>query len=140
MTETSVMQFEIVRNVTLPFVMIPADGSNMYLKFNTAIEADKTTFSERVRKSKNDGEQKVEPMHIAEVTNLQTGEVGRLVAHSVLESNLTEAYPNGSYVEKCFQIAKTKAAGKRYFNFNITEIRLKGDSGDVSHQAKTGKK
>ena len=138
MAETSVMQFEVVRNVTLPFVMIPADGSNMYLKFNTAILPDTSTFSERVRKSKNDGEAKQEPMHIAEVTNLQTGEAGRLVAHSVLESNLVEAYPDGSYVGKCFQIAKTKAAGKRYFNFNITEIRLKGETAD--HPNRGGKK
>ncbi len=125
----SVLQFEVVRNVTLPFMMIPSDGSNVYLKFNTAIEPDRSTFSERVRRSKNDGEgAKQEPMHIAEVTNLQTGEVARLVAHSVLESNLTEAYPNDGYVGKTFQIAKTKAAGKRYFNFNIVEIKLRSES------------
>jgi elongation factor P hydroxylase len=43
-------EIEVVRNVTLPFIIIPADGVPFYMKFNTAIEPDKTTFSERVRK------------------------------------------------------------------------------------------
>ena len=122
-----IMQFEVVRNVTLPFIIIPSDGTPFYLKFNTAIEQDKTTFSERVRKSKKDSDssQTQEPMHIAEVTNLQTGEIGRLVLHQVLESNLREAYPNDSYVEKNFQIKKQKATKGRYFVFDIVEIRLK---------------
>lgn len=120
-------EIEVVRNVTLPFIIIPSDGNPFYLKFNTAIELDKTTFSERVRKGKTDADgkaQSAEPMHIAEVTNLQSGEVGRLVAHQVLESNLNEAYPNNGYVDKCFKISKQKSA-KRYFTFNIVEIKLK---------------
>ena len=131
-------EFEVVRNVTLPFIIIPQDGVPFYLKFNTAIEPDKTTFSERVRKGKTneDGsKQSVQPMHIAEVTNLQSGEVGRLVAHQVLESNLDEAYPNAGYVGKYFKISKQKSA-KRYFTFNIVEIKLKAkDEG-----AKTARK
>ena len=123
--ESSVLQFEIVKRLTVPFLIIPSDGTPLYLQFKTAIEPDKTTFSERVRASKKDGEKQVEPMHIAEVVNLQSGEVLRLVAHQVLESTLTDGYPNASYVGKAFEIKKTKAAGKRYFNFDVTEIRLK---------------
>jgi hypothetical protein len=125
-------EIEVVRNVTLPFIIIPADGVPFYVKFNTAIEPDKTTFSERVRKGKvsADGtQQSAEPMHIAEVTNLQSGEVGRLVAHQVLESNLDEAYPNAGYVGKYFKISKQKSA-KRYFTFNIVEIKMKTKSED----------
>ena len=125
-------EFEVVRNITLPFIIIPADGVPFYVKFNTAIEPDKTTFSERVRKGKvnADGiQQSAEPMHIAEVTNLQSGEVGRLVAHQVLESNLNEAYPNDGYVGKYFKISKQKSA-KRYFTFNIVEIKMKTKSED----------
>ena len=138
--ENNMMQFEIVRNVTLPFLMIAGDGTPSYVKFNTAIEPDTSTFSERVRKSKNDGEQRQEPMHIAEVTNLQTGEVARLVAHSVLESQLNEAYPDNSYVGRNFKIEKTKAAGKRYFNFNIVEIRLKSQAATAENHSKGAKK
>jgi hypothetical protein len=127
MAENEIPKFEVVRNVTIPFIIVPGDGTAFYLKFNTAIEADKTTFSERVRRSKNDGDktQSSEPMHIAEVTNLQTGEVGRLVLHAVLESNLKEAYKDDSYVGRYFKINKEKAKGKRYFSFNIVEIKLK---------------
>jgi len=135
--ENEMLQFEIIRNVTLPFIIVPGDGTPFYLKFNTAIAADTTTFSERVRKSKLDGDKSAtqEPMHIAEVTNLQTGEVGRLVMHSVLESNLNEAYPGNTYVGRYFKINKEKAKGKRYFNFNIVEIKLKGAEAKQSTSA-----
>ena len=132
------MQFDIVRNVTLPFLIIPTDGTPSYLKFDTAIAPDTTTFSERVRKGKtnDDGsKQSVEPMHIATVTNLQTGEVARLVVHSVLESNLLEAYPEDGYVGKYFKIVKQKSA-KRYFTFNIVEIKLKGQDAGKTTGAK----
>ena len=127
-------EIEVVRNVTLPFIIIPSDGTPFYMKFETAIEPDKTTFSERVRKGKTNADgtaQSVEPMHIAEVTNLQTGEVGRLVAHQVLESNLDEAYPNQGYVGKYFKVSKQKSA-KRYFTFNIVEIKLKTQSQEAA--------
>lgn len=129
----NIEQFEIVRRVTLPFVMIPNDGTPFYLKFETKIEADTSQFSERMRKSRKDGEQpQQKPVDIARVVNLQTGEVGRLLVHEVLKSNLNEAYPSDGYVGLYFKIEKTKAQGKRYFNFNITEIRMKH-----SEQAKT---
>jgi len=122
--------YEVVRNVTLPFLILSETEPN-YIKFNTAIEPDKTTFSERVRRSRKDegdGSKKVEPMHIAEVVNLKTGEVARLVCHDVLESTLTEAYKDAGYVGKAFKIEKTKATGKRYFNFTIRELQPKQKS------------
>ena len=123
---TSFGEFEVVRNVTLPFLIIPADGAPYYLKFNTAIAPDTTTFSERVRKRRADADgkpQSKEPMDIAEITNLQSGEVGRLVFLDLLKNNLREAYPNDGYVGLYFKISKTK--GKGFFNFNIVEIKLK---------------
>lgn len=128
-----VLQFEVVRRLTIPFLIIPDDGAAKYLRFDTAIEEDKTTFSERVRKAKpaEDGKTNQSPMHICTVVDLQTGEVMRLVAHEVLENTLNEGYPNGTYVGKVFEIKKTKRAGKRYFSFDVTEIKLKSDaSGD----------
>ena len=122
-----IMQFEVVRNVTLPFLIMTSDGTDNFVKFDSAILPDTSTFSERVRKTKTSdgGPQSTDPMHIALVTNLQTGEVCRLVAHQVLESNLNECYPNDGYVGKYFKITKQKAAKGRYFNFNIIEIKLK---------------
>lgn len=119
-------QFEVARNVTLPFILIPDNGEPIYLKFETAIEPDSSQFSARMRRSRKDGEQSSDkPVDIAKVVNLQTGELGRLLIHEVLKSNLTEAYPQGEYVGKMFQIKKSKAQGKRYFNFNIIELRPK---------------
>src|ERR1700722_14301954 len=104
------MEFEVARLVTLPFLVM-ANDEKYYIRFDTAIEPDKSTFSERVRKSKtgDPATQSQEPIHIANVTNLNGMSSARLVAHAVLESNLNEAYPDKGYVNKMFQIQKTKA-------------------------------
>lgn len=133
------MQFEIVKNVTVPFFIIPQDGAPAFIRFNSAIEPDQSTFSDRVRKSRKDGDANAvqqPPMNIAKITNLQTGEEMRLVAHSVLQSNLEEAYADKTYVGKCFKVEKTKAQGKRYFNFNIVEIKLKSQEQENKQERK----
>lgn len=123
-----------LKNVTVPFLVMK-ENTPYFVKFDSPIEADKTTFSERVRKSRDgDESKKIEPMRIADVTVLMDcegekgskfvgGESARLVAHSVLESNLTEKYPDGAYNGKAFRIEKvSKAQGRRYFTFNIKEL------------------
>jgi hypothetical protein len=129
----SVLSFDVVKRLTTPFLIIPDDGTPKYLRFETAIKPDDTTFSERVRKAKPDaeGKQNTAPMNMAKVVDLQTGEEFRLVVHEVLHNTLQEAYPNDSYVGKMFEIKKTKRAGKRYFSFDVTEIRLKSDNSDT---------
>lgn len=124
-TQNEVMQFEVVKNVTLPFIILKEDGVKNYIRFDSKIEADSSTFSERVRKARAGTEDAQKPMDIALITNLATKEEGRLVVHDVLKNILFESYPDGSYVDKSFQIVKSKAAGKRYFNFDVKEIRLK---------------
>lgn len=118
------LQFEVVRRLTVPFLIID-ENATKYLRFDTAITPDTSTFSERVRKAKPETESKQAPMHICTVVDLQTGEVFRLVAHEVLENTLNEGYPNDGYVGKVFEIKKTKRAGKKYFSFDVTEIKLK---------------
>ena len=129
MTEAAVLQFEVIEQLTVPFLVMEND-KDYFIRFLTAIEPDKTSFSDRVRRNRKDGQEQPsqEPIHIALVTDLQTNQKMKLVAHAVLESNLNEARPNGEYVNKTFRISKSKATGKRYFNFNITEIRLKTDT------------
>jgi hypothetical protein len=124
--ENAALLYEIVKHVTLPFFIIP-EATPVYIRFDSAILADTSSFSERVRKTKGDTGSK-DPMDIANITNLQTGEVCRLVAHQVLKNTLTETYANDSYVTKTFKIVKTERKGGRgskYFAFDITEIRLK---------------
>ena len=123
-----VLQFEVVRHLTIPFLIIPDDGTPFYLRFDSEIAPDTSTFSERVRKSKKneDGSPVSEkPMDLAKVTDLQSGQQYRLVLHDVLKNTMLEDYKDGSYVGKVFKILKTRAKGKRYFSFDVTEIRLK---------------
>lgn len=141
----NIEDYVVARNVTVPFYIIKDDGTPSFLLFKSAIELDKTTFSERVRKGRKpeDPNKSVEPMHIAEVVELTSGEVYRLVCHDVLENTLKEAYKDNSYVNRAFRIEKTKAQGKRYFNFSVKELVKKTSqgTGDATKQhAGTGKK
>lgn len=135
----NVLQFEVVRHVTLPFFIIP-EGTPAYIRFETAITPDESSFSERVRKTKGSESQSKEPMDIATITNLQSNERMRLVAHQVLKNTLTETYPDNGYKDKCFKLVKTERKGGRgskYFAFDITEIKLKTTA---PAPAATGKK
>lgn len=134
MSTTSVsemLQFEFVRHVTLPPYKLPEDGTPAYLRFETAIEPDKTSFSDRVRKQRSDSseQQAQKPLDMANVINLQSGEECRLIVHNVLKSTLFEAYPENGYVHKSFRIIKsTEKKGRganKYYSFEISEIRLK---------------
>ena len=124
------IRLQIVKKVTIPFFIIPEDGNPCYLRFDTPIEPDQSSFSDRVRKGRKDenGQTNDQPMRIAKVTDIMTGEVCRLVAHSVLESTLDESYPEKSYVGRIFAITKSKAKGKRYFAFNIDEMQIVEDA------------
>lgn len=124
-------QFEIVRHVTKPIFKLPEDGSPAYIKFLSAIEPDKSSFSERMRKSRKEGEnqEQQKPVDMADIVNLQTGEECRIIVHSVLKSQMNEAYPENAYVTKMFKVTKSaKKQGRgtsQYFTFDIAEIRLK---------------
>lgn len=142
--ENGMMQFEIVKRVTLPFLILEGDKT-YYLKFDTAFEPDTTSFSERVRAQKTpaNGEPvKQEPIDIATVTDLQSGEICRLVGHAVLKSNIEDVYKDKSYVGRLFQIKRSKDRfGKgtnKHFRFNIDEIKLK--TADQKNVAAGGKK
>lgn len=129
-TAPVVLQFEVVRSVTLPFFVLEA-GQTCFLRFETAIAPDTSSFSERLRASRKDAAEKPQqaPVDVANIVNLQTGEECRMIVHSVLKSTLTEAYPSDGYVKKCFRITKSadkKGRGaNKYFSFDVTEIRLK---------------
>lgn len=134
------MQFEIVRNVTLPFFIMPEDGTPSFVKFLTAIKPDESSFSERVtrrRKANADGTEnkdQKEKMDIANVVNLQTGEEMRLVCHEVLKNIMTETYSDDAYVGKLFRVVKTPKKGGRggkYYAFDVAEIRLKTENADA---------
>jgi 5-methylcytosine-specific restriction endonuclease McrA len=62
---------------------------------------------------------------VMDVIDLETHETQRVIVDTVLGSELRRAYPDGSYVGKCFQIKKYQPqAEKRYATFGINEVEL----------------
>jgi hypothetical protein len=126
------MQFEIVKHVTLPLIKLLEDGTPMFLRFESAIKTADQLQATRTRKTKDPVTGKeveagaaMPPPDIADVTNLENGQLGQIIVNTVLRSNLDKVYPSDGYVNKCFQLKKIKTS-KRYFTFEILEIRLKG--------------
>lgn len=65
----------------------------------------------------------MKPAVILDVTNLATGEEQQIVCGTVLAGILEDAYPNDTYIGKCYQITKRpKVGAKRYFNYELDEI------------------
>ena len=59
------------------------------------------------------------------VTNIETGEVCRLIAGSIVRKELEDNYPKDKYVNKCFMIVKGKKKGtgtRSYYTHEISEI------------------
>lgn len=131
-------QYEVTKNVTRDFFMIPDDGSPMYLKFESPFIVD-PTIEVKMRRGKNNDDKK-EPMEIADVINLQTGELGRLIGNEVVKSELRTQYPNDSYVGKVFEFKqgsqKTGRGGNKYRTFKIAELRPKGAASEPAKGAR----
>lgn len=107
-------KYERVRHVTLPTLKQEV-GQPLFVR------ADSEIFEGQEREGK-DGE-KVKPARVIAVTNLETGEQGQMVLGTVLEGNLSEKYPNKSYVGKCFEIVKgPKPERARYHLYELYEI------------------
>lgn len=68
---------------------------------------------------------KMEPPHLAHVTDLNTGEDGQIILGAVLVKELQENYPGDTYVGKSFEIVKHAPDGpKRYSLWTITEVAV----------------
>lgn len=53
-----------------------------------------------------------------------------IVSNTVMETELTEAYPNHEYVGRTFAITRRKREGKAYMIFDIIEVALEDESED----------
>jgi hypothetical protein len=79
----------------------------------------------RELKSARGGVERESPADIANVLNLVTGELQSYICATVLKSELTENYPDNSYVGKCFVIERgaKKVGGARSYNtYKVREI------------------
>lgn len=87
-----------------------------YIKFEGAIYLGKEMKQKAEDKKK-------EPAHLADVIDLQTGELAQIIVNAVPMSVLKENYPNDSYVGKCFAITRqSRKEGKAYDPFSVEEI------------------
>lgn len=111
------LKFKRAKLVTLPLLKPQLD-----VPFYVRIEAPVFLGKE----IKGDGvNAKMEPAHIANCTNLETGEMCQIIIPTVLLSILTEEYENESYVGKSFELVKLpKPSGKRYHGFTVAEIEV----------------
>lgn len=109
------MKFKTVKNVTLGQLKLEK-GTPVFVR------VEKEFFIGKDVKNSN----KAPPL-LAEVTNLETGEVLEMIVPTVLASTFTEGYDGTNYVGKCFRVEKLTNPdenGKRYSKFSLIEIEL----------------
>lgn len=104
----------VKRRVTLPLSKWIV-GQAKYVRFEGKIFKGK-----EIKGTK--GGVKMEPADLANVIDLATGEMVQIICGTVLQGNLTEAYPDHSYVGRCYEIVQHSVANKRYKDYSITEI------------------
>lgn len=113
--------FKAVRPVTLPAIVIKKEGDVRYLR----IEDKMYVGPKQPDKTDKDGKiiPAMDPPTLCHVTDVATGEMGTFVIPSMVSGNLSEQYPDDSYVGKTFAIQhKGKRDGKRYADFQVAEI------------------
>jgi hypothetical protein len=114
------LKFVVKKHVTVPQLKIDATGTKpVYIRIESIIEDAKATGP---TKKGADG-QDIKPPRICRVTNLEDGLEMSLIANTVFEKELEDAYAGSGYVGKCFEVYKSASAGgKRYATFSITEL------------------
>lgn len=108
------MAFKIKKFVTLPHIKL-SPGQDYYLRFDTVMHLGKAIEKDR------------EPATLAQVTNMETGEVGEIICSQLLRENLNEAYPNDAYLGLIFHIRLTKVPDKKYNLVHIAEVEDEGE-------------
>ena len=106
---------KVKKNLTPPVLKLEED-TPVYVQITAPMYVGK------VIKAKA-GEKEREPAHILDCVNLETGEVCQVIASSIIQSTLTEGYPNNGYVGLRFSFTKKgKQPGKQYNKFEILEL------------------
>lgn len=108
---------KVKRNITLPLIKPQLDVP-VYVKVTGAIFEGK--------KIEGTGDKaKMEPAHLFNCINLETGEEAQMIAPAVLMGIFKDEYSNDAYVGCGFSITKhPKASGKRYHAFSVAELEL----------------
>lgn len=108
---------KVKRNITLPLIKPQLDVP-VYVKVTSKVFEGK--------KIEGTGDKaKMEPAHLFNCINLETGEEAQMIAPAVLMGIFKDEFPDDSYVEKGFSITKhPKGSGKRYHPFSVAELEL----------------
>lgn len=116
---------KIVKVITVPLLKL-RPGMTVYVK---VIEAFKRADPLKNAKPDADGKTK-EPPILFKAVNLETGELVRCIAGTLLVDIFNDAYPSDGYVNKGFMIsvneqkASAGGGGKRYNTYAVNEIEL----------------
>lgn len=117
-TPAAPVAFKVKKNLTPPVLKL-IEGEAAYVKITAAM------YIGRDIKSKNPADKQKEPAHILDCVNLVTGEVCQVIAAAIIQSTLTENYPNDTYVGKGFSITKqARQPGKQYNKYEVCELEL----------------
>lgn len=103
------MTFQKIRQVTLPVLKLEK-GKPRYL----FVLAPMT-----VGKKIDDQKEAATVMH---AVDMESGEEGLVIVPTVMQKELNESYPNGSYVRKGFEVILTRVPEKRYNIVSICEV------------------
>ena len=116
---------KVVKQVTMPLFKLRA-GSEIYIKITGKMFLSKPIKGDKPK----EGEKAKEPPTLIPVVKLDTGEIGQIIAGSVLRDIFTDEYPNETYVNKGFWIVVTEqkeskaGGGRRYNNYTVSEIEV----------------
>lgn len=111
---------KIKRNITLPLIKPQLDVP-VYVKVTGAVFVGKDITAAAGTSDKK----KMEPAHLFNCINLETGEEAQMIVPAVLLSIFKDEFPDESYVGLGFSITKhAKASGKAYHPFSVAELEL----------------
>lgn len=115
------MEFKVKKRLTLPLFKL-AEGIARYVKITGEMHLGK----EQPAVTDKDGKEikaKKEAATLVPCINLEDGVEGQIILSAVVKSILTDEYPGGKYVNKCFAITKQgRAVGKSYNSYDVQEI------------------
>lgn len=129
---------KIKKHVTLPLLKMVKD-TPYYVRFESAMFKAKEVTAARNVDPNSAAAQKREPPMLAQVVNLENGEMAQIICPAVLVSELNNHYPDEAYRGRCFAIELKKVEGKSYNLVNVTEIEDPKEAEDAAKEQAGGK-
>ena len=119
------MKYDVIKQVNLP-VLKKEDEVPLFIRFEEAMYIGKTIKSRgEVKGEKAKGIRSAATL--AQVTNMETGEICLIVINQLLKENLNDTYPGNGYVHKVFRVVQHSKEGKNYKTYSIAEIVVRAE-------------